>query len=241
MSGEPKFEKRYQTVDFNWGTKGPGGGIAATNFAVRCTRDRTFDAGKYRFLTRVDDGVRVWVDGGLIIDKWYDTPATTHSIDKEIAAGNHQIQIDYYQNLASAQLKFWTERLSPPSPVTVWKSDFHNNPRLDGVPVVTRQFNAVNFDWGTKAPVQGITADYFSARFTTTYYFAAGRYRFTAVADDGIRVYLDGTEKIIDEWHLSSPATYVVEVDVSEGNHQVKVEYFENNGTAVCKLSWAKK
>jgi len=30
-------------------------------------------------------------------------------------------------------------------------------------------------------------------------------------------------------------------MDIGEGNHEVKVEYFENNGTAVCQVGWTKK
>ncbi|MBN1658596.1 MAG: LysM peptidoglycan-binding domain-containing protein, partial [Anaerolineae bacterium] len=226
MSGDPKFEKRYQTIDFNWGTAGPGGGIGGTNFAVRCTRDRDFNGAKYRFYTRVDDGVRVWVDGELIIGQWHDTAPKTYSTDKQIASGKHQLQIDYYQNTGGAQLQFWTEQLDG---ATVWKGEFHNNPNLDGSPTVTKQYGSVDFNWGNKAPVQGVNADYFSARFTGTFHFAAGKYRFSATSDDGIRVYVDG-HKVIDEWHLSAPTTYYGEMDIGEGNHEVKVEYFENQG-----------
>lgn len=237
LSGDPTFTKRYDRVNFNWGTAGPGGGVAGTNFAVRCTRERDFDGAKYRFNARVDDGVRVWLDGELIIGEWHDTAPRTYSVEKQPSPGRHQLQIDYYQNTGGAQIQFWPEVVGGG---TTWKGDFHNNPRLDGAPNVTQQFSAVNFDWGNKTPVQGITADYFSARFTSTVYFTAGRYRFTATADDGIRVYVDD-HKVIDEWHASSPTTYYGEMDIGEGNHVVKVEYFENEGTAVCKVSWAKK
>lgn len=237
LSGDPLFSRQYPMVDFSWGTNGPGGGIGSTNFSVRCTRERDFDGAKYRFYARVDDGVRVWIDGNQIIGEWHDTAPRTYTTDVQPSPGNHQIQIDYYQNTGGARLQFWTEPLGGG---LVWKGDFHNNPRLEGSPTVTKQYNSINFDWGNKAPVQGITADYFSARFTSTVYFTAGKYRFTATADDGIRVYIDN-HKVIDEWHLSSPRTYNGELDIGEGNHEVKVEYFENQGTAVCKVSWAKK
>jgi hypothetical protein len=45
-------------------------------FSVRWTgRVQALDAGQYSFFTTADDGVRVWVDGQLLIDRWADNPA----------------------------------------------------------------------------------------------------------------------------------------------------------------------
>lgn len=237
LSGNPKFTRNTNLVDFNWGTGGPGGGIAGTNFAVRWNRTRNFDAGRYRFHVVVDDGVRVWLDNVLIIDQWHDTPPKEYIADSQLSAGTHSLQIDYYQNTGSAQIKFWVDRTDAQA---AWKGEFHNNPRLDDVPKVTQHYDSIQFDWGLKAPVTGITADYFSARFTGEFYFVGGKYRFTATADDGIRVYVDDTP-IIDQWHETSVRTYTADVDISQGNHRLKVEYFDREQYAVCKVKWAQR
>jgi hypothetical protein len=41
---------------------------------VRWTRTLLFIAGRWRFTTTTDDGVRVWVDSTLVIDQWVDQP-----------------------------------------------------------------------------------------------------------------------------------------------------------------------
>jgi hypothetical protein len=67
-----------------------------------------------------------------------------------------------------------------------------------------------------------------------------GKYRFFATMDDGMRVWLDD-ELIVDQWHNGSARTVTVDKDLSQGKHKLKIEYFENNGDAVCKLRWAQQ
>jgi hypothetical protein len=147
------------------------------------------------------------------------------------------LQIDYYQNKGGAQIKFWPDALNVPK---AWKGEYFNNTSLSGAPVTTKHYNAVNFNWGNKSPEYGVTADYFSARFTTESHFNGGKYRFSATADDGVRIFLDDN-LILDDWRLGSVRTVMVDVDVSQGNHRVRVEYFENKGDAVCKVSWTQR
>lgn len=237
LSGSAKFTKNTDRVNYNWGTAGPGGGIAGTNFSARWKRTREFAAGRYAFHVVVDDGVRVWLDNVLIIDQWHDTEPKEYIADKQLSAGTHSLQIDYYQNTGTAQINFWTDRVDG---AAAWKANFFNNARLEGDPSAVQSYDTIQFDWGLKAPVTGITADYFSARFTGEFHFVGGSYRFTATADDGIRVYVDDT-LIIDQWHETSVRTYTADVDVSEGNHKLKVEYFDHEQYAVCKVKWAQR
>ena len=61
----------------------------------------------YTFQTSTDDGVRLWVDGQLIIDKWLDQAATAHTGSIALVAGQKvDIRMDYYENAggATAQL-----------------------------------------------------------------------------------------------------------------------------------------
>ncbi len=237
LSGDPKFTAKFNRVNFNWGTKGPGGGIGGTNFSARWVRTRYLEGGLYRFYAQVDDGVRVWVDGVLIIDEWHDSPPKLYTADRQLSAGNHTFQVDYYQNQGTALISFWPELVNGKA---AWKGEFFNNKNLSGAPSATRQYQAIDFNWGKNSPLPGVTADYFSARFTGEFYFVGGKYQFTATVDDGIRIYLDDT-LIMDQWQLTSVRTYNVNVDVSEGNHKLKVEYFENMGDAVCKVRWTQR
>jgi len=237
LSGEPKFVKYTNVIDYNWGKNGPGDGIGGTNFSARWTRARYFDEGSYRFYVKVDDGVRVWLNSVLIIDKWHDSPPTTYTFDSQLSAGIHNLQVDYYQNQGGAQIKFWIEPLGS---TAAWTGVYFNNANLSGSPVKSQQYSAIDFDWGKNSPIAGVTADYFSARFTGEFHFTGGKYHFTVTADDGIRVWMDDN-LILDKWTVTAAKTYHLDVDIGEGNHKLKVEYFEDKGAAVCKVRWSKK
>jgi hypothetical protein len=234
LSGDPKFTKNVAKIDFNFGTSGPGDSVGGTNFSARWTRTRYFADGVYQFTVIVDDGVRLWVDGVLIIDQWHDTAPTQYSVARDLSTGNHHMRLEYYQNTGGAQVHLAVEKVSG---AEAWQGKFFNNINLQAPVVATKSFASIDFPLSNKSPVFGITADYWSARFTGSFLFAGGKYQFLATVDDGVRVYLDDN-LIIDQWHETSPTTYKVDVDVSEGTHNLKIEYFNASGTSELKVRW---
>jgi hypothetical protein len=90
---------------FDWGSGGPGRcGIGSDRFSARFTRTLSFAAGTYRFVARVDDGVRLYVDGRLQLDRWFDQAPTSYTVDVPLAAGEHSIEFHYYENGGGATL-----------------------------------------------------------------------------------------------------------------------------------------
>src|SRR4051812_28984691 len=62
-----------QTVDFNWPGTSPDASVPHDGFSARWTGKLTpTTGGDYRLITRADDGVRLWVDGTLVLDRWSD-------------------------------------------------------------------------------------------------------------------------------------------------------------------------
>jgi hypothetical protein len=96
------------------------------------------------------------------------------------------------------------------------------------------------FDWGQDEPGSGMPADNFSVRWTKQVELEAGRYRFWAYADDGVRVYLDGS-RLIDEWHEASGETYERTIDLAAGSYTAVVEYYERGGSARISAGWERQ
>jgi hypothetical protein len=128
---------------------------------------------------------------------------------------------------------------TPPSscPTSQYLAEYYNNIGLSGSPTFTRCEPSIYYSWGSAGPGNGIPNDNFSARWTGNFNFIAGTYTFTATADDGIRVWLDGN-LIIDAWIDQPPTTYQATRALSAGEHLVKVEYYEKGGGAVAQVSW---
>ena len=70
----------------------------------------------------------------------------------------------------------------------------------------------------------------------TRSFATTGSYTFTATADDGVRVYLDGT-LIINQWRDQSPTTYTATRQVTAGNHEVRWSSTRTAGGAVARLT----
>lgn len=89
-------------VDFDWGTGTPGvAGIGANNFSVRWQGFVTPPVtGNYTFRTRSDDGVRLYVNGALVIDNWTDHgPTNNDSAPIALTAGQrYAVVMEYYEN-----------------------------------------------------------------------------------------------------------------------------------------------
>lgn len=89
-------------INFNWASNPPMTGVPADLFSVRWTGDWDFTGGTYTFTATTDDGMRVYVDGTLIIDQWIDQAPTTYTANKDISAGRHRIVVEYYENAGGA-------------------------------------------------------------------------------------------------------------------------------------------
>jgi len=129
----------------------------------------------------------------------------------------------------------------PPAPGSVgyWTAFYYNNTDLSGAPTFVTQYPALNLDWHTGGPGNGINNDNFSALYTRSEYFRAGNYRFYATADDGVRVYVDN-RLIIDGWRVQPATNYYADVNLNAGYHLIRVEYYEAGDVAKLIVSWGR-
>jgi len=221
-------------IDFVWGEGAPLGGLPADNFSIRWTGQPSFAAGTYRFYAASDDGMRVWIDGELVIDEWHYASGVVYTVEKVLAQGAHALRVEYFEASESASVSFRWERVGE---LARWKGEYFSNPTLVGSPALVRDEESIRFDWGWWSPGSGVPADNFSARWTRTLSFEPGTYRFRALVDDGVRVYIDGI-LVIDEWRVGSRREVTADRSVSAGNHHLRIEYFESSGAASLQFGW---
>ncbi|MHC4584717.1 MAG: PA14 domain-containing protein [Planctomycetota bacterium] len=86
-------------IDFPWGGNPPDAALGGSNISVRWTGDFSAQFTEtYTFYTISDDGVRLWVDGKLILENWtaHGDSEDTGTIDL-VAGQFYSIVLEYYQ------------------------------------------------------------------------------------------------------------------------------------------------
>ena len=242
LSEPPVFVRVDANLNFNWHSGSPGPGIPNDNFSVSWTRNENFKTtDNYVFTLTVDDGARVYVDNLLIINEWHNGGPRTATGHASIIKGVHQIRVEYYEATGNAQVSLsWAVGYSG------WVGRYYNSPDLSG-PIVLKRDDVtagdpfINFDWGFGSPDSAVNPDNFSVDWTRTVNFPiASTYVFTAVVDDGVRMYVDGNPTpVFDNFATSGNRTIVGSVSLSAGPHAVEVQYVERTGQAKIDLSWA--
>ena len=119
-----------------------------------------------------------------------------------------------------------------------WQGEYFNGRDLTKTPVLVRNDAVIDFDWGHESPVPEIPVNQFAVRWTGTFAFDGGRYRFTTTTDDGVRIYVDD-QLVLNAWRPMRGTRYGT-VDLDAGQHTVRVEYFEAMQAAKARVTWAK-
>ncbi len=104
-------------IDFNWGTGAPDPAVGVDNYSVKWIAElEAAFSDTYTLWAQSDDGVRVWLDGALIIDRWVDQSATWRQSEPiPLTAGErHILEMAYYENGGDAVARLHWE--SPTQP-----------------------------------------------------------------------------------------------------------------------------
>jgi len=106
--------------------------------------------------------------------------------------------------------------------------------------VLNRTDANINFDWGFGSPDPSVNADQFSARWTGQIQPRYSEtYSFYLNTDNGRRLWINNqliVDKWVDDWGIEYRGTIAL---AAGQKYDIKLEYFENNGGANCKLEWS--
>ncbi|MFE9765255.1 fibronectin type III domain-containing protein [Streptomyces sp. NPDC005808] len=121
----------------------------------------------------------------------------------------------------------------------VYKRQFFANTTFSGTPKKTNCDSAISENWGTAAPTSGLPKDNFGVRWTVTRDFGSGGpFALPVAAQDGIRVYVDGTRKV-DIWkNVSTTVTKTVNITIPKGKHTLRIDYANWTGKANVKFDY---
>mgnify|MGYP001826330020 CR=1 FL=1 len=238
LKGDPVKKRDEEAINYDWGEGSPGSGVNSDDFSARWTRTIYLNGGTYRFSATMDDGMRVWIDGALVIDEWQDSQVRTVAVDLPMTAGEHEIEVQYYEAGGKAVAKFWWGPAGGPPdvPTNRWQGLYFNNQYLGGPPAFSRADSDIDFNWKTGSPWPTIQNDHFSVRWTGVFDHTPGTYRFTVKSDDGVRLWVN-EQLIIDEWQDNQNKTFQADLALPGGAVPLRLDYYENTGAALIKLT----
>lgn len=129
-------------IDFSWGGGSPDPLIQGDPFSVRWVGKVIVDYSEtYTFYTVTDDGVRLYVDGQLIIDQWIRQVPTEYSAQVSLTAGQIiEIEMEYYEETLTADATLsWSSPslareniIAPPDYQYQWRKDGLDIPGATG-------------------------------------------------------------------------------------------------------------
>ncbi|WP_019913291.1 PA14 domain-containing protein [Paenibacillus sp. HW567] len=111
LSGTPALVRNDAVLDFNWRQGSPDAAIGNDFFSVRWSgKIKPQYSETYSFYTTTDDGVRVWVNGTLVIDSWTKQSGTERTGSISLQAGQlYELKMEYYENQGDAKARLMWE------------------------------------------------------------------------------------------------------------------------------------
>lgn len=233
-------------IDRDYGVDGPAPGVP-DRFATRYTATRTLTVGVHTFVLTHDDGLRVFIDGQLIYERWV-TGAATDIIVRTpyLTAGNHDIIVEHFDETGSAGVNVaFNAGCDPlvggPGDWTVAYLRLAANDEIDrshcyGVETIAGE--GLDLDWASSAPqllVDRGVLDHFVVVAKSRRGFR-GVTRFTTSYDDGLRIKVGGRTRL-DAWSTGTAIEQRFTI-YEAGDRDVEIEMFERLGAARLEVSW---
>jgi parallel beta-helix repeat protein len=99
-------------LDFAWGAGAPTPKVPADRFATVAETTVTLPAGAWRLVTTSDDGIRVLVDGKVVLEDWTWHAPTEHAADFLSDGKPHAIRIEHFELDGYAVLRLSVEAVT---------------------------------------------------------------------------------------------------------------------------------
>ena len=128
LEGQPVVTRTDRQIDFRW-RREPIRGIPSREFSVRWTgKIKPTQSGDYQFVTRNDDGARLWVGGKLLKDEWAGRGTEANAGRIELEAGQaYDIKLEFFNRSGGAAMQLGWRGATPSVPqvssnLTEWRT-----------------------------------------------------------------------------------------------------------------------
>lgn len=236
LKDDPVRTVEEERIDYDWEEDAPPG-LPDNYFSIRWTGVWDFDVGDYTFFVYSDDGVRLWLDGVLLIDAWGPGMGEHDEIMRVTAAGPHHVKVEYYEGAGDAAIRVrWRRTDLFPQ----WNGDYYDNPWVEGTPRFGRDDMAIQFDWGDGCPedLPPNSCNRFSVTWEAEPVFEVGSHRLHLYADEGYRLDVEDGPQADDGWYEGQSAEddyYDFDVTRIE-TREISFDFHDQGGPAEARL-----
>ena len=236
LAGDPVYTAEETRIDYDWGDDGHPPGVSYDHFSARWVGDWEMEVGRYTFFVYADDGVRLWVDGRLVVDAWTPGMGDHEATVDVVEAGAHNLRLEYFEVSGGAAIRLhWRRTDLYPR----WEAEYYRLPWVQEGLLYETLDDTIQFDWGLGAPA-GLPTDGFSVAWHTRRLFEPGTNRLYVYADDGYRLWLDGNLLGQGGWEDGEAGGQVDVVYTYEapalGYHNVTYQFHDRGSLAEARL-----
>jgi beta-glucosidase len=148
LQGTPVIVRTDEQINFDWSRGRPAPQINEDGFSVRWTgKFIPPDSGTYQLGMTADDGVRLYLDGKLLVDAWTGNQASqirTSLKEVTLEAGRtYDLRVEYYEDIRNAIAKF------------IWSFPRFNERITEEAVQTAKQADAVVMVLGISAALEG--------------------------------------------------------------------------------------
>lgn len=141
LTGDPVVVRQDGGISFNWNLGSPAPKVPRDNFSVRWTRSVVLKEGMYNLKIQHDDGMRIYIDGKIVYDSWYDQAVSYKTRRLPLKGGYRTFVVEFYDHIGNAVAAFDFE----PDPGSYDDYDAEDGPSI----IIKPTSN--NFTWGGPA------------------------------------------------------------------------------------------
>eukprot|EP00928_Gymnodinium_smaydae_P024629 TRINITY_DN19873_c0_g2_i1.p1 TRINITY_DN19873_c0_g2~~TRINITY_DN19873_c0_g2_i1.p1 ORF type:complete len:479 (+),score=59.34 TRINITY_DN19873_c0_g2_i1:41-1477(+) len=244
-----------QHLDFAWGSKGPSELSKAhdvESFSFRAVGLARFSEGMCAFSAEYADGIRVVLDGNVIIESWTKCCDDAATRLLPVTAGDHALVVEYRSRLSNSKASIKWRCISSDAQENarnrncgdnMYRVEMFATDDLASKSLVAAQcVREVRYDWGPRMPMDLKPLgkdDHFSMRATKVLKLpSASRCTFTVDFDDGARVFVD-ERQVLDRWKRCCGMASSETILLAAGEHVLVAEFHEAAGNAKAKFDHA--
>lgn len=263
---KPSVKRIDGTIDFAKAFR-MRGLIFTNDFFVRWTgKIHITTPDTYKFFLESDDGSQMFIYNRKLISNGGLHGMTEASGEVELPVGDHDVRIEFFQRASVAGCKLsWASRTIEKQivPARAWlhKAVVAPPPPDAGAGLLTEIYDMgwplwdfpafEEYEKSTVSRIDSLIAfpdaesfflgnlhDHFYCRWNGQVKApATGEYKFYLSSDDGSRLLIDG-KTIIDHGGTHRLKEKSASTELTAGLHELKLEYFQNEGDATCVLRW---